>query len=102
MSGCTYLFIDGEYLHRRYREAADKWFGAGVTKTIDFGRLQSNYPAERTFYYDCVDDGKATNESLSDLEGRVMAQVDYLSRIPAIVRLGSVTGTPERICVRSV
>src|SRR2546427_7414724 len=80
-----YLFIDGACLRKRYTEILSDFFGTSVgDDTIDFQQIAGRAHAEKTFYYDCLDDEKRVGESDSELDLRVGRQKAYFDRIQAL------------------
>ncbi len=94
----TYLFIDGEYLRRIYREAMEGFFG--VEGDLDPGRLRMPSTAGRAFFYDCLDDIRRDGESEAEFQARVSAQEEFFGEIQAVsgfhVRLGTLKGEAKR------
>jgi hypothetical protein len=90
----TYLFIDGGYIRRCYSEAVQPWFGTGGE--IEFAFIRTHFQnAYKMFYYDCLDDIKRASETAEDFNERIEQQEKYFDKIPAIIRLGSLTGTAK-------
>lgn len=91
-----FLFIDGGYLRRQYRDVICKWTG-GVAE-LDFSKISSIFgnPA-KSFYYDCLDDINRKNETETELTARKEEQQKLFRKIRSIpgthVRLGRLTGT---------
>jgi len=94
-SSDTYLFIDGEYQRRIYREAMQSFDGE-----INFPMLKQQAVAKRVFFYDCLDDVKRPGESEPDFNTRVAAQESLFDGIRALpgfpVRLGTLRGAPKK------
>lgn len=76
MAEDTYLFIDGEYLRRRYDAAIRSVFNCAGD--IDFAEIKRQADAKRAFVYDCLDDIRQTGESDADYDSRVAAQENNL------------------------
>jgi len=97
----TYLFIDGGYLRRSYRDCTSKWFGndVGDGRNLDFAAIKSRFKARKVFYYDCLDEIKNKNEKDEDFETRKSKQKDDFNQIRSLegyhVKLGSLVGTPD-------
>ncbi|MEW6207973.1 MAG: NYN domain-containing protein [Acidobacteriota bacterium] len=94
----TYLFIDGGYLKKAYSEGVSEWFeGEGG---IDFSQVAGTFSANKTFYYDCLDDVRRPNESESDFDSRVRAQRSDLNKIREVrgchIKLGHLLGSKEK------
>jgi uncharacterized LabA/DUF88 family protein len=99
MQGDTYLFVDGAYLREQYTRAANEWFGH--TGDINFEILiRTSYMAQKTFYYDCLDDIQRSGEGQIDFEARVATQKQYFGKIGRVtathVRLGTLKGQKEK------
>lgn len=91
----SYLFIDGGHLRKYYAESVRMWFeGEGE---IDFSRLKQTLGAQKSFYYDCLDDIRRAEETQAEFDSRIDQQEAYFNRIREVVgshvRLGSLTGT---------
>ncbi|SRR6266478_1858943 len=97
-SADTYVFIDGEYLRRRYVGAIQDVFQSDGE--IDFGFIKHQAAAKRAFFYDCVDDEKRSGEADADHLKRVEAQESYFRKIGDLqgfhIRLGSLRGAPKK------
>ena len=63
-SSDTYLFIDGEYQRRIYREAMQSFFKCDGE--INFPMLKQQAVAKRAFFYDCLDDVKRSKCGTTD------------------------------------
>jgi uncharacterized LabA/DUF88 family protein len=94
----TYLFIDGEYMRRVYKEAMQSVFAQDGE--INFYTLKSQAVAKRVFFYDCLDDLERAGETEPDYKSRVGKQESFFDGIRALsgfhVRLGSLKGTPKK------
>jgi hypothetical protein len=92
----TYLFIDGAYARKIYREAMQDMFG--VAAEPDPVRLVRSGPAPYfcVYFYDCLNDLRGDQESDADYEKRVADLEAYFKEISALsgvhVRLGTITG----------
>jgi uncharacterized LabA/DUF88 family protein len=93
----SYLFIDGGYLRKHYSENARKWFGC--EGEIDFDTLKRHFSAQKSFYYDCLDDIRRNDEIDLDFELRIHQRETYFNKIREVnrthARLGSLTGTAK-------
>ncbi|MEM1170639.1 MAG: hypothetical protein AAGJ08_16535 [Cyanobacteria bacterium P01_H01_bin.35] len=72
----TYLFIDGGYLRKSYKDCTSQWFGndVGHGRNIDFAAIKSRFNARKVFYYDCLDEIKNRDEKEKDFKSRVSQQ----------------------------
>jgi uncharacterized LabA/DUF88 family protein len=90
----TYLFVDGEYLHRIYSEAMDSVFGSHGE--INFSPIKDLARAKRVFIYDCLDEVRRSGEDDATYNARVAAQEEAFEKFRAPggihVRLGSLRG----------
>lgn len=115
LRSATYIFIDGGYLLRQYRDVTTPWFGGD--KQIDLrlalqGLTNRQYAwmsfdvatplVDRVmiaFYYDCLVDEKKANQNSQDHEKQVEEQRDRLNELRGVddchIRLGSLKG-PKR------
>ena len=88
----TYVFIDGEYLRRRHREAMQDFFG--VDGEIDLSPIMRTVEASRVYFYDAIDYAQLTGEADTDWEARVKRLELFHARIRSLsgfhVRSGSV------------
>jgi uncharacterized LabA/DUF88 family protein len=104
MPGDTYLFIDGEYLRRIYREAIQSVFNCDGD--INFNEIKLQAHATRAFVYDCLDDIRRAGENDTDYNSRVDAQEKQFGKIRDLkgfhVRLGSLRGAPKRLRQKEV
>ncbi|MGB3511380.1 MAG: hypothetical protein WBA93_19515, partial [Microcoleaceae cyanobacterium] len=95
-----YLFIDGGYLKRSYKDCTSQWFGndVGDGRNIDFAAIKRHFKARKVFYYDCLDEIQNKNEKEEDFKARVFKQKDYFNQIRSLegyhVKLGSLVGSP--------
>jgi uncharacterized LabA/DUF88 family protein len=90
----TYLFIDGGYLRRYYTKAALQWFDS--EGEINIGALKQSFKAQKSFYYDCLDDLLRPGEAQAEFETRLAQQEEFFNKIREAVgshvKLGSLTG----------
>jgi uncharacterized LabA/DUF88 family protein len=97
----TYLFIDGEYLRRRFDEAM-RWMFLCPTQDedIDYTEIKRFAGAKRVFFYDCIDDEKQSGESEAAFQNRVRAQESSFNKLGEMkgfhVRQGSLKGTGKK------
>ncbi|MGD1703513.1 NYN domain-containing protein [Dapis sp. BLCC M229] len=97
----TYLFIDGGYLRRSYKDCTSQWFGndVGDGRDIDFAAIKSRFNARKVFYYDCLDEIHNKNEKEEDFKARVSQQKDDFNQIRSLegyhVKLGTLVGNPN-------
>ena len=93
----TYLFIDGGHLRKYYLESVRRWFGCDGE--IVFAEVKRTYSAQKSFYYDCLDDIRREAESDADFNSRIERQETFFNKIREVVgshvRLGSLTGTAK-------
>lgn len=98
LSTDTYLFIDGEYLRRRFNDAMQRLFLCDGE--INFLTVKNAAGAKRVFYYDCIDDEQKPSETKEDCEKRVTAQEEAFNKIGELyglhVRHGSVKGSGRK------
>ncbi|NER06966.1 MAG: NYN domain-containing protein [Okeania sp. SIO3C4] len=97
----TYLFIDGGYLRRSYKDLTFQWFGndVGDGRNINFAAIKSHFKARKVFYYDCLDKIPNKDEKDEDFKARLSQQENYFNQIRSLegyhVRLGSLAGNPN-------
>lgn len=95
--GTTYLFIAGGHLRKYYSESVRRWFGE--EGSLIFDQVKQTYGAQKSFYYDCLDDIRRAGESDADFSERVERQEAFFNEIREMVgshvRLGSLTGTAK-------
>ena len=82
MSDIVYIFIDGGYLKRAYKDTIGTLFGDYFE--IDYYQIKNSILARRAFYYDCVDDTRRKGESDADFQARVQKQEEHLDAIDAL------------------
>jgi uncharacterized LabA/DUF88 family protein len=97
----TYLFIDGEYLRSKFREAMQAVFGVESSdKDINFYKIRDEARAKRVFFYDCIDEEKKLNESDTDFDARVEAQKSFFSFLGSLkgfhVKEGTLRGQGKK------
>ena len=94
----TYLFIDGEYLRRIYREAMQSVFCQDGE--LDPKRIRFEYDAVRAFFYDCLDDTKRAGESEKDYQAIIASQEALFTEVSKIsgfhFRPGTLKGGQKR------
>jgi hypothetical protein len=93
-SSDTYLFIDGEYLRRIFKDAMQNILLCSVTdEDIDYAEIKRQADAKRAFFYDCIDDEQQHGESDADFQNRIRTQEAFFSKLGGIkgfhVRQGS-------------
>jgi len=92
MSDRTYLFIDGEYLRQRHREAMREFFG--VDGELELSPIMQQALASRAYFYDAIDYARRPEETEKDWEVRVLRLEQFFSSVRSIsgfhVRPGSV------------
>ncbi|NEN90679.1 MAG: NYN domain-containing protein [Okeania sp. SIO3H1] len=97
----TYLFIDGGYLRKSYKDCTSQWFGndVGDARNIDFAAIKRHFKAKKVFYYDCLDEIQDKDEKEEDFKTRVSQQKDDFNQIRSLegyhVKLGSLVGSPN-------
>ncbi len=97
----TYLFIDGGYLKRSYKDCTSQWFGNGVAdwRNINFAAIKSHFKAKKVFYYDCLDEIPNQDEKEEDVKARLSQQENYFNQIRSLegyhVKLGTLVGNPN-------
>jgi hypothetical protein len=98
MDGTKYLFIDGGYIQRAYRDAMERVFG--LPGELSVQKIIDTVGPFRTYYYDCVDEKPKDKESQSDFERRVAAQNAYTDQLHSLtgvqLRLGTLAGRTRR------
>ena len=98
MSDQTYLFIDGEYVRQRHREAMQDFFGVGGE--LELSPMMEQVRATRAYFYDAIDYARRTHESEKEWEARVRSQEQFFSYIRSLwgfhVRPGSVRPGKKR------
>lgn len=114
----TYIFIDGGYLTRRHSEQTKRWFGRCVPinflsvvqklKSVSFppnwmsmgDSLQPVYLESKSFYYDCLEKEKKSNEDESAFNARLREQDLRLKNLRRVegchIRLGALKGSKKR------
>lgn len=94
----TYLFIDGEYLRRIYRDAM--LFIFGEEGDLDPASIRYAGRASRAFFYDCLDDSQQAGESDADFQKRLAKQESFFSGVSRIsgfhFRPGTLKGERKR------
>ena len=94
----TYLFVDGANFRRYFDESTQVWFTSSVE--FDFGKIKETFKAGKVFYYDCIDDLRADNESQKSVEERVHLKENSLNQIREIsgchIHLGTLSGTGKK------
>jgi uncharacterized LabA/DUF88 family protein len=72
-----YLFIDGGYLRDKFEKCMVRYYGeeSGVSIKPCIPATTSQFaPVQKSFYYDCIDERRLTEESDEEFEGRVKSQ----------------------------
>lgn len=98
-----YLFIDGGYLREKFENCIDRYHGNDgqkVDPVIPATTSALPFMPQKTFYYDCVDDQKAENETQDEFDRRVKAQVELFASIRNVagwhVREGRLVGARKQ------
>jgi uncharacterized LabA/DUF88 family protein len=98
MSDRTYLFVDGEYLRQKHRQAMLDFFG--VEGDLDLETLLRKVGASRGYFYDSIDDSARHGEDEATVRARTAPQEGFLARVRALpgfhVRLGTVSQGKKR------
>jgi len=98
MTDQTYLFIDGEYLRQRHREAMQEFFG--VDGELELSPMMEQARASRAYFYDAIDYTRRTHESEKEWEARVLSQDQFFAYVRSLygfhVRPGSVRSGKRR------
>jgi len=98
MDQTTYLFIDGSYAQRIFREAMQAVFGEA--DAFDVAKVTREARAFRTYYYDCPDDLKKPAEAEAHFEARKSAQDEFFAKVRTLrgvhLRLGTLKGQRRR------
>jgi uncharacterized LabA/DUF88 family protein len=92
MSDNTYVFIDGEYLRQRHRDAMRQFFG--VDGELEISPIMLQARASRVYFYDAIDYTRRPDETEKAWETRVVSLEKFFSHIRSLsgfhVRTGSV------------
>jgi hypothetical protein len=75
----TYVFIDGQYLRQRHREAMMAFFG--VEGDLDLSPIMKQAGASRVYFYDAIDYERGATESDEDSKARIDNLQKQFSRI---------------------
>src|SRR6266851_5400747 len=98
MADQTYLFIDGEYVRQRHREAMQDFFG--VEGELEISPMMQQARATRAYFYDAIDYTRGTHESEQEWQHRVLSQEQFFSHVRSLwgfhVRPGSVRRGKKR------
>jgi len=82
MADTTYLFIDGGYLKRVFKETVGKIFGDHYE--MDYCAIKKELCSRRAFYYDCVDNIRREWECEADFQARIQQQEESLDLIDSL------------------
>jgi uncharacterized LabA/DUF88 family protein len=100
----TYLFVDAGHLRTSFRRVIDAWCTG--SRRLDVRKVSSHFSANKTFYYDSLDDSLHERETPEAQRERIGAQEAVFRAINALpnthVRLGSVTGTRKKLRQKEV
>jgi uncharacterized LabA/DUF88 family protein len=98
MDQTSYLFIDGEYLRQRHREAMQAFFG--VDGDLDLSPIMQQAKAGRGYFYDAIDDARRPGETEKEWESRVLSLEQFFAYVRSLpgfhVRPGSVSRGKKR------
>jgi uncharacterized LabA/DUF88 family protein len=98
MSDQTYLFIDGEYLRQRHRQAMQEFFG--LDGELDVEPIKRQTGAQRAYFYDSLDDSPRPGESSEACKARTAPLERFFNEVRDLsgfhVRLGSVSSGKKR------
>src|SRR5258708_30250620 len=94
MAGDTYLFIDGEYLRQRHRQAMQDFFG--VEGELELSPLMEQSRARRVYFYDCIDEALLPSETEESRRYRIAPLEAFLSRVQALSGFHVRPGTVRR------
>jgi uncharacterized LabA/DUF88 family protein len=87
-----YLFVDGAYFHTQFSEHMKELYG-DVPK-VDYFAISQHVSAQRTYYYDAIDNEKRSTETADQHRARVADARErhhHISRVPGFhVREGHV------------
>src|ERR1700676_3971056 len=94
----TYLFIDGEYLRQRHRQAMMDFFG--VHGELDVWKILRQSGADRAYFYDSLDDAPRSGEDQAACRIRIAPLEAFIAKIRKVpnfhVRLGTVSQGKKR------
>jgi uncharacterized LabA/DUF88 family protein len=98
MPNRTYLFIDGEYLRQRHREAMREFFG--VDGDLEVSALMHQAQASRAYFYDSLDDAPRPGETGEACQARIAPLEQFFASVRALsgfhVQLGTVSQGKRR------
>jgi len=92
----TYLFIDGAYLKKSYKDAMRRFLG--LEGELDYRALRIDVAeASRAFFYDCLDEERRDNESDVQSMSTQKAELDSIQASSGFhVRYGKLAGGRPR------
>ncbi len=94
----TYLFIDGEYLRQRHREAMREFFG--IDGELELSPIMQQAHASRAYFYDAIDYSRRPDETEKAWETRVLPLEQFFAYVRSLsgfhVRPGSVRPGKKR------
>jgi uncharacterized LabA/DUF88 family protein len=92
MQDRTYVFIDGEYVRQRHRDAMRAFFG--VDGELELSPIMQQARANRAYFYDAIDDTAREGESDDQRKVRVRPLEQFFAQVQSLrgfhVRPGSV------------
>lgn len=98
MSDNTYLFIDGQYLRQRHKEAMQTFFG--VDGDLELSPMMQQARATRAYFYDAIDYVRLPDETDKAWEARVGSLEEFFAYVRSLdgfhVRPGSVKRGKKR------